>query len=74
MCTNQLDFSKLRVGDLFYTATGRWQVIKILPETRWIAKMVWKRDGTEISDRLQNGIAFDRYDIGGCHLTDRFRS
>ncbi len=59
-------------GAVFYTATGKWLVTEKLPDGKWMARMTWKRNGSEVSPYLAEGIEFDRDDLGGCDTQDRF--
>lgn len=67
-----MEYKDLYEGATFYTATGKWVVTDMLPNDEWNARMIWKRDGYDISIDPAECVGFDRYDLGGCDIEDRF--
>ncbi len=68
----ELGYNDLTVGSVFYTATGKWVVTEVLPDGKWMARMIWKRKMSNVPIHWKEPIEFDCCDLGGCSLSDRF--
>lgn len=64
-----MKYDDFAIGQYFYTASGKWQVVDIGTRTIIAHKVRITREYRSWDE--ENNIVFYPYDFGGCRLTEK---